>query len=138
MAPFSSLDTCAWLISNSLAISIWVFPITYLESNIYFSLSSNLFINAIRGKYKDEKRWISREDFFKLKDTDAYVRLCWSFGNNCRGYLYNEDIEPYKKAFWYGTEAIYKRVKTSPCIWRFHLDKRIRRGDRGKSRFFQL
>lgn len=73
--------------------------------NIYFNDIQKelpeLFINAIRGKYKDEKRWISREDFEKLKDTDVYVRLCWSFGNNSKGYLYNKDIEPYKKAYWY-------------------------------------
>lgn len=73
--------------------------------NIYFNDIQKelpeLFINAIRGKYKDEKRWISREDFEKLKDTDIYVRLCWSFGNNSKGYLYNKEIEPYKKAYWY-------------------------------------
>ena len=60
-----------------------------------------LFAAAVRGKYRDEKRWISREDFFKLKDTDAYVRLCWSFGNNSSSYLYSKDIEPWKKALWY-------------------------------------
>lgn len=73
--------------------------------NIYFNDIQKelpeLFINAIRGKYKDEKRWISREDFEKLKDTDVYVRLCWSFGNNSKGYLYNKEIEPYKKAYWF-------------------------------------
>ncbi|MCF0106300.1 MAG: DNA adenine methylase, partial [Holdemanella sp.] len=37
-----------------------------------------LFRDAREGKFKDEKRWISREDFFSLKDTDPYVRLCWS------------------------------------------------------------
>lgn len=57
-----------------------------------------LFVNAIHGRYKNEKRWISREDFFRLKDTDTYVKLCWSFGNNGRNYLYSKDIEPWKKA----------------------------------------
>lgn len=51
--------------------------------------------------YKDEKRWISREDFVKLKDTDPYVRYCWSFGNNGRSYLYGRFIEPWKKALHY-------------------------------------
>jgi site-specific DNA-adenine methylase len=60
-----------------------------------------LFCDAIAGKYRDEKRWISREDFFRLKDTDPYIRLCWSFGNNQKGYLYSEKIEPYKKALHY-------------------------------------
>ena len=58
-----------------------------------------LFMDAIAGKYttETEKRWISREDFFRLKDTDAYVRLCWSFGNNGDTYLYAKEIEPFKK-----------------------------------------
>lgn len=58
-----------------------------------------LFMDAIAGKYttETEKRWISREDFFRLKDTDAYVRLCWSFGNDGNTYLYAKEIEPFKK-----------------------------------------
>lgn len=50
-----------------------------------------LFVDAINGKYRNEKRWISREDFERLKDTDAYVRTCWSFGNNGMGYLWNDE-----------------------------------------------
>ena len=60
-----------------------------------------LFCDAIDGKYADEKRWISREDFQNLKDTDPYVSLCWSFGNNRTGYLYAQEIEPWKKALHY-------------------------------------
>ena len=60
-----------------------------------------LFCDAIDGKYADEKRWISREDFQDLKDTDPYVSLCWSFGNNRTGYLYAQEIEPWKKALHY-------------------------------------
>lgn len=60
-----------------------------------------VFCNAILGKYADEKRWISREDFQNLKDTDPYVSLCWSFGNNRSGYLYAQEVEPWKKALHY-------------------------------------
>lgn len=60
-----------------------------------------LFVNAISGKYRDESRWISREDFFALKDTDAYVRCCWSFGNDTKTYMYGREIEPYKRALHY-------------------------------------
>ena len=60
-----------------------------------------VFCNAILGKYADEKRWISREDFQNLKDTDSYVSLCWSFGNNRAGYLYAQEVEPWKKALHY-------------------------------------
>ena len=60
-----------------------------------------LFIDALNGKYNDENRWISREDFFRLKDTDPYVAVVWSFGNNLQNYLYSKEIEPLKKAIHY-------------------------------------
>ena len=60
-----------------------------------------LFFDGIHGKYRDERRWISRDDFFALKDKDPYVACCWSFGNNQRSYLYSRKIEPYKKACHY-------------------------------------
>lgn len=60
-----------------------------------------LFIDAINGKYNNDSRWISREDFFRLKDTDPYVSVVWSFGNNMRDYLYSREIEPLKKAIHY-------------------------------------
>lgn len=60
-----------------------------------------LFIDALNGKYQNETRWISREDFFRLKDTDPYVAVVWSFGNNLRDYLYSKKIEPLKKAIHY-------------------------------------
>ena len=59
---------------------------------------AELFVNAANGKYRNEDRWISREDFLSLKDADAYVRVCWSFGNNGKDYLYGRGIEPYKRA----------------------------------------
>ena len=57
-----------------------------------------LFHDAIDGKYKNENRWISREDFSELKDKDPYIRYCWSFGNNGENYLYAKELEPWKKA----------------------------------------
>ncbi len=63
--------------------------------------SVQLFMDAINGKYRDEKRWISREDFFRLKDSNPYVRICWSFGNNLIDYIYAKEIIPYKKALHY-------------------------------------
>ena len=59
----------------------------------------SLFIDAVNGRYKNDYRWVSREDFFKHKDTDPYVRLCFSFGNNGRNYIYSEKTERYKYAF---------------------------------------
>ena len=60
-----------------------------------------LFADAVRGTYRDEKRWISREDFERLKAKDAFVACCWSFGNNLRDYMYSKTIEPYKRALHY-------------------------------------
>ena len=56
-----------------------------------------VFRDAVAGKYRDERRWISREDFFRLKDNDPYVRLCWSFGNDMKTYLYAPEVERFKK-----------------------------------------
>ena len=60
-----------------------------------------LFQDAILGKYRNEKRWISRDEFHKLKDTDMYIKSCWSFGNRGATYMYGEHLEPYKKAYHY-------------------------------------
>lgn len=65
------------------------------------ALPYTCFLKALKGKYENETRWISREDFFKLKDTDEYVACCFSFGNNFKTYMYNEKIEPYKRAYHY-------------------------------------
>lgn len=65
------------------------------------SLVAKLFQEACSGKYSYDKfkpEWISREKFFELKDKDAYVALCWSFGNNQKGYMFGKDIEPYKRS----------------------------------------
>ena len=56
-----------------------------------------LFVDAVNGKYKNEKRWISREHFHAGKSTNAYVRWVWSFGNNGQSYLFGKDMEELKK-----------------------------------------
>ena len=57
-----------------------------------------LFMDSIEGKYANETRWISREDFVAKKDTDPYIALCWSFGNNMQTYMYSAEIEEWKHA----------------------------------------
>lgn len=59
-------------------------------------MPTQLFVDALNGKYKDEHRWISREDFKRLKDSDPFVRYCFSFGNNGKDYLYGKDVEEFK------------------------------------------
>lgn len=58
-----------------------------------------LFRDAASGKYKKEFKWVSREDF--LKSDDPFDKLVFSFGNDCRTYLYGADIEEWKKAMHY-------------------------------------
>lgn len=64
-----------------------------------------VFMKAIAGGFRNEDRWISRDDFFRLKETDDYARICFSFGNDGRTYMYGPQLEPYKRAihhivFW--------------------------------------
>ena len=67
-----------------------LYPITFKGFNM-----------AIHGKFNNENRWISREDFHKLKNKDPYVAICFSFGNNLRDYCYSEKTEKLKKALHY-------------------------------------
>ena len=60
-------------------------------------LLPKLIKDTLAGKYANERRWISREDFFRLKDVDGYVRCIWSFGNRGDAYLFGKDKEPIKK-----------------------------------------
>lgn len=46
-------------------------------------------------------KWIDKEDFDILKNRQDWygelIRLCWSFGNDGRSYLFGKDIVEYKK-----------------------------------------
>ena len=64
-------------------------------------LMPKAFEMALNGEFEKEKRWISREEFFRLRDTDPYVAICFSFGNNLSDYMYSKGIEPIKEAYHY-------------------------------------
>ncbi|MGL5913092.1 MAG: DNA adenine methylase [Bacteroidales bacterium] len=63
----------------------------------------NAFIKALNGGYKDENRWISREEFHALKGSDDFYALsCFSFGNKIdSSYAYSRENEVMKKASHY-------------------------------------
>ncbi len=61
----------------------------------------SLFVDVCNGRYADERRWISREEFFRLRESDIFVALVWSFANNMNCYIYAEEIEEWKKALHY-------------------------------------
>ena len=73
----------------------------YVHYNEINPLVTKGFEMAINGEFNNENRWISREEFYRLKNTDPYVAICFSFGNNLVDYLYGKDVEPIKKALYY-------------------------------------
>lgn len=95
-----------------------------------------LFTDAILGKYKNERAWISREDFFTRKDMEPYVRWIWSFGNNGEDYMFGKNVEETKrKAHEYLMENGYDGTKEKRLAilaeykkqfvgeWRFELER---------------
>ena len=86
------------------AISVCASQSGKYEKIIYNELNTIIaetFQKAINGEYENERRWVSREEFEKLKKTDGYVAICFSFSNNCNTYMYGPKIEPYKRAYHY-------------------------------------
>lgn len=59
------------------------------------------FIDAVNGKYETEDRWISREDYNRLKEDDLYVRYVWSFSSTGKSYMYGTKVEQFKRALHY-------------------------------------
>ena len=59
------------------------------------------FETAITGGFRNEDRWISRDDFQRLYKTDPYAAICFSFGNDLHEYCYARELEPYKRALHY-------------------------------------
>lgn len=53
---------------------------------------------AINGGFRNETRWISRDNFHRLKKYDPYVAICFSFGARGKTYAYNPKIEYFKCA----------------------------------------
>lgn len=85
-------------ISHCAALSRKYQLVHYNELN---PLICKAFEMSVNGEFKNEERWISREDFKKLKDTDPYVNLCFSFGNDGKTYAYAPKNEQFKKAVHY-------------------------------------
>ena len=71
----------------------------YVANDI--GMGPTLFRDAIAGRYKHESRFITRQDFEALHDTDPWVRFCWSFGNHGDNYMYAAELEPWKQALHY-------------------------------------
>ena len=103
------------------------------ESVLYNELNPlvyKAFRMAINGEFKNEERWISREEFMRLRDTDPYVAFCFSFSNNLRSYAYSEELEPWKKALHYA-----RVFKDNSLLKEMGIDSDGSRGD--LKRFFK-
>jgi site-specific DNA-adenine methylase len=59
-----------------------------------------LITDALIGRYNYNRfkpEFITREEFYKRKDKDGYIRYIWSFGNSGKEYMFGSDLEPLKK-----------------------------------------
>ena len=70
----------------------------YVHANDIQIKYPQLFYDAAHGKYRNENRVITRDEFFMFKDSDALVSLLWSFGNGRTTYLWDRNIEEVKQA----------------------------------------
>jgi hypothetical protein len=62
---------------------------------------AQLIKDAIAGKYNYsvfKPEWISREKFFKDKQSNCYIKIIWSFGNNGESYLFGKELESHKRS----------------------------------------
>ena len=70
-------------------------------TQIYYNDCNQLVVKAfdmaIHGKFRNENRWISHDEFMEKRRTDPYVAFCFSFGNNLRSYAYNKENEVIKQ-----------------------------------------
>lgn len=68
--------------------------------NDFNPLLPPLIRDALLGRYNYNRfrpEFISREEFYRRKDTDGYVRYIWSFGNRGKEYMFGESSEPLKR-----------------------------------------
>ena len=58
------------------------------------------FTKALAGAYENERRWVSREEYYKLRGSDPYATYLYSFGNGGFTYAYGREVEPWKRAIF--------------------------------------
>ena len=101
---FPSADNFVDLFAGGGAVTHYAMTTTKYKHFIFNDINPLMpkaFEMALNGEFEKEKRWISREEFFRLRDTDPYVAICFSFGNNLSNYMYSKEIEPVKEAYHY-------------------------------------
>ena len=71
----------------------------HVHANDINEMIVGAFRRAINGDFLGERRWVSHEEFNRVRDTDAYAAICFSFGGNLRRYAYSPANENLKRAF---------------------------------------
>lgn len=95
----------------------------YVHANDIQIKYPQLFYDAAQGKYRNENRVITRDEFFMLKDSDALVELCWSFGNGRTQYLWNRNIEEVKQA---ACKVIMSDDMINRCLYFYEFIKKLK------------
>ena len=101
---FPNADNFVDLFAGGGAVTHYAMTTTKYKHFIFNDINPLMpkaFEMSLNGEFENEKRWISRDEFFRLRDTDPYVAICFSFGNNLSDYMYNEEIEQIKEAYHY-------------------------------------
>lgn len=70
----------------------------HVHANDINEMIVGAFRRAINGEFIGERRWVSHEEFNRVRDTDAYAAICFSFGGNLRSYAYSPANEDLKRA----------------------------------------
>ena len=73
----------------------------HVHANDINEMIVGAFRRAINGDFLGERRWVSHEEFNRVRDTDAYASICFSFGGNLRSYAYSPANEDLKRALHY-------------------------------------
>lgn len=76
----------------------------HVHANDINEMIVGAFRRAINGEFIGERRWVSHEEFNRVRDTDAYASICFSFGGKLYFYAYNPQREQLYRAFHF---AIY-------------------------------
>ena len=73
----------------------------HVHANDINEMIVGAFRRAINGDFLGERRWVSHEEFNRVRGKDAYATICFSFGNNGSGYAYSPKNEELKRALHY-------------------------------------
>lgn len=81
---------------------------------------ADVFYRAAHGE-RASTEWVSRDEFHERKETDSFVAVIWSFGNDMNTYIYGAETESIKHAIHIAiteddyTECKKLNIAVKPC-----------------------